>query len=93
LPLLSLRYLRLAIASRKDFVPFDDVIGEWVPEARDPIQRDIDQRLNVYNMYDSVPALVKPNKTPLHAGDVPSKMVNPIALRIRHQVPRCYTSF
>jgi hypothetical protein len=81
-----LRYLRLAVTARKGFVAFDELIGDQRlgSESDDPIQRDIDQRLNVYNMYDSVPALVGPVNSPAF-GDVPSKLVNPIALRIKHQ--------
>lgn len=79
------RYLRLAVTARRGFVPFDDLVGALVPEADDPALRDVDQRLNVYNMYDSVPALVAPARGPAFAGGNPSQLVNPIALRIRHQ--------
>lgn len=76
-------YRRAAYEKAKKFVEFGDLIGDLETEAATETQRDIDRNLNVFNLYDSVPALTLPHALP--AIEPASKLINPIANRLRRQ--------
>jgi len=72
-------YFRLACMEAKSEKP-QDYIGEFEVESKDERQRLKDSKLNVYNLFDSIPDLTHDTRVP-RLGN-PQCMVNPVSVRV-----------
>jgi len=79
-------YRKAAYAKKHKFVEKELILGEIEIESSDRRQREIDENLNQFNVYDSIPALLSPLKLPVI--EVASKMVNPLSLRLKVCPPK-----